>query len=176
MLPVNRYGSCTQSKVSEIRPTSLLAGQGRYPLRPCLTRERPRSVLRSFVGTAFAVPLYQLLQRYNPDHRGHFSSLRKILISSSGDSANFRFANSTSPSRLDFLRLDFRRSTSPPSRILDVSSTLYTENRRSISRISPTIFPRAIVSMWIKTAKTVPFVNMFNYQMFMNSKTMVLGK
>ena len=169
MLPVNRYGSCTQSKVSKVRPTSLLAGQGRYPLRPCLTRERPRSVLRSFVGTAFAVPLYQLLQRYNPDHRGHFSSLRKILISSSGDSANFRFANSTSPPRLDFLRLDFRRSTSPPSRILVPPSTLYTENSCSNSRISPTLFPQASVSLWSKAAKLVPFVNLLYNQVFMNN-------
>jgi hypothetical protein len=83
-----------------------------------------------------------MIQRYNPDHRGHFSSLMKILISSSGESANFLFAHSTSPPPLEFLRRDFRRSTSPPSRILDFPSTLYTENSRSKSRISPTIFFR----------------------------------
>src|SRR4030065_687747 len=45
---------------------------------------------------------------------GYFSSFRTILISSSGDSLNFRFAISTSPFRLDVIRLGLRRSTTPP--------------------------------------------------------------
>ena len=113
------------------------------------------------------IPLLHFFQRYNPDHRGHFSSLRKILISLSVDSANFRFAISTSMLRLDFLPLDFRRSTSPPSRILVFPPALYTENSRSNSLISPTIFSQALVSLWIKTAKSMPFANLFNYQMVM---------
>jgi hypothetical protein len=61
----------------------------------------------------------------------------------------------------------FLRSTSPPGRILDLPSTLYTENSRSNSLISPPISPQALVNLWISKAKTMPFVYLYNYRRFM---------